>query len=151
METENSLTTDSNSRGDSAPQIEYPPLVKRFQSLFVDQLFIIVTMVLLSKLFSNESEESTGALRGILFISLFLIYEPLCMAFGCTMGNYVSGIRVRKFKDPDQRINVFASYSRLIVKFFLGIISFFTVTSNKHKRAIHDMAAGSIMVYTEKE
>jgi uncharacterized RDD family membrane protein YckC len=35
-------------------------------------------------------------------------------------------------------------------KTLLGIISFFTVTSNKSKRAIHDLAAGSIMVYAKK-
>jgi|SRR6185436_4287594 len=137
---------------DENPSLEnYPPLVKRFQSLIVDQVFIIVCLVILSQLFSNESEESTGALRGVLFFSLFLVYEPCCMAFGCTIGNYISGIRVRNFQNQHKRINIFHSYIRFVVKILLGTISFFTVTSNKYKRAIHDMAGGSIMIDSAKK
>ncbi|MBK6901485.1 MAG: hypothetical protein IPH04_01390 [Saprospirales bacterium] len=39
------------------------------------------------------------------------------MAFGCTIGNYISGIRVRKFGEEEKRINIFSSYLRFIVKF----------------------------------
>lgn len=129
----------------------YPPIIKRFQSLIIDQAFIIVCMGIFSQLLTNTDEENTGALRGFLLFGLFFIYEPLCMAFGCTIGNYISGIRVRKFGEEERRINIFSSYLRFIVKIFLGIVSFFTVTSDKSKRAIHDMAAGSIMVYAKKK
>ena len=141
MEPENQIIIDS-------PDLPvFPPLVKRFQSLIIDQVFIILCMLIFSQLLTNETEESTGALRGFLFLGLFFLYEPFCMAFGCTLGNRISGIRVRKFDDPEKRINIFNSYLRFIVKLVLGTISFFTVTSNKSKRAIHDMAAGSMMVY----
>lgn len=128
----------------------FPPLVKRFQSLILDQVFLIICMVIFSQLLSNTDEENTDVLRGVLLVGLFGIYEPLCMAFGCTIGNYVSGIRVRKFSDHKRRINIFQSYIRFITKLLLGIISFFTVTSNKSKRAIHDMTAGSIMIYARE-
>jgi uncharacterized RDD family membrane protein YckC len=80
---------------------------------------------------------------------LFFIYEPFCIAFGCTIGNKIAGIRVRNFHDESKRISLFNSYIRFIIKLLLGIISFFTVTSDSWKRAIHDKAAGSIMVYAE--
>lgn len=129
----------------------YPLLVKRFQSLIIDQVFIIICMVIFSQLLSNESAESTGMLRGFLLIGLFFIYEPVCMAFGSTVGNYVSGIRVRRFGNKEKRINIFNSYIRFIIKLFLGVISFFTVTSDKWKRAIHDKAAGSIVIYAKNK
>jgi hypothetical protein len=129
----------------------YPPLIRRFQSLFIDQMFIIFCMVMLSKIFSNESEESTGALRGILLIALFFAYEPFCMAFGCSLGNYICGIRVRQFMDHSKRINIINSYARFIVKICIGVISFFTVTSDEYKRAMHDQVARSIMLYAKKK
>lgn len=131
-------------------QENFPPLIKRFQSLITDQVFIILCMVIFSQLFENTDEEDTGALRGFLLFGLFFLYEPFCLAFGCTIGNYIAGIRVRKFGNEEKRINILQSYIRFIVKILLGIISFFTVTSNKHKRAIHDIAAGSIMIYAKK-
>ncbi len=129
----------------------FPPLVKRFQSLIIDLVFIIICMALFSQLFAKSDEDGNGALKGFLLFGLFFLYEPFCMAFGCTIGNYVSGIRVRKFQDEEKRISLSNSYLRFIVKSLLGTISFFTVTSNKSKRAIHDMAAGSIMVYAKKD
>jgi uncharacterized RDD family membrane protein YckC len=128
----------------------FPPLVKRFQSLITDQVLIIICMVILSQLLSNSKEEENGMLKGFLLFGLFFLYEPFCMAFGCTMGNYISGIRVRRFGNQEKRINIFQSYIRFIIKLFLGMISFFTVTSNKAKRAIHDMAADSIVVYAKR-
>ncbi len=126
-------------------QQSFPPLVKRFQSLFIDQLFIIACMVMFSMLLGNTA--GNDALRGALLFSLFLVYEPFCMAFGCSAGNYLTGIRVRRYHDNSKRINIFNSYLRFFVKIMLGIISFFTVTSDHSKRAIHDKAAGSLMVY----
>lgn len=131
-------------------QENFPSLVKRFQSLLIDQVFIIICIATFSLLLADTDQESTGALRGFLLFGLFFLYEPFCMAFGCTIGNYIAGIRVRRFKARDKRISIFNSYLRFIVKIFLGIISFFTVTSNKSKRAIHDMAAGSIVVYAKR-
>ena len=145
METENQVIVEEIN------QENFPPLIKRFQSLIIDQVFIILCMVVFSQLLSNTNEESTGALRGFLLFGLFFLYEPFCMSFGCSIGNYVAGIRVRKFGEEEKRINIFQSYLRFIVKILLGIISFFTVTSNKYKRAIHDMAAGSIMIYAKKK
>ena len=128
----------------------FPSLVKRFQSLVIDQVFIILCMVVFSQILSYTDPENTGALRGFLLFSLFFLYEPFCLAFGCSIGNYIAGIRVRKIGDEGKRINILQSYLRFIVKYLLGIISFLTVTSNKYKRAIHDMASGSVMIYAKR-
>jgi len=145
METENQIISEETK------QDNFPPLIKRFQSLIIDQLFIVVCMIAFSILLANTNNESTSALRGFLLFGLFLLYEPLSMTFGCSIGNYITGIRVRKFDDQERRINIIQAYLRFIVKIFLGIISFLTVTSNKYKRAIHDIAAGSIMIYAKNK
>src|SRR3982750_539657 len=124
MEPKNQIITEQVKREN------FPPLITRFQSVIIDQVFIILCMVMFSQLLTNENEETTGALRGFLLFGLFFIYEPVCMAFGCSIGNYIAGTRVRKFGNEQKRINIFQSYLRFIVKILLGIISFFTVTSN---------------------
>jgi uncharacterized RDD family membrane protein YckC len=130
---------------------DFPTLSRRFQSLLIDQVFIIFCMLIFSLLLPNFNPGSAGGLRVTLFLGLFLVYEPFCISFGCTLGNYLSGTRVRKFGEEGKRISLISSYLRFVAKLFLGIISFFTVTSNAWKRGIHDMAAGSVMIYNVKK
>lgn len=130
--------------------VNYPPLIKRFQSLIVDQVLLITCMFIISNLFGTSEEESNGALRGFLFLGLFVIYEPFCLSVGTTVGNLAAGIRVRRFKNEEKHLSLANSYVRFVVKLILGVISFFTVTSNKSKRAIHDFASGSIVIYAKK-
>ena len=132
--------------------IVYPSLSKRVQSLFIDGLLMIVLMMLsgwvLDKI-NPQQEEGDEWIRAALFIGIWGVYEPLAMTFGCTLGNYLMKIRVRKHSDGHKRINIAQAYMRFIVKFFLGWISFITVTLTKDKRAIHDFASGSIMLPKE--
>ena len=125
------------------PEI-YPPLIKRIQSVIIDQVFIIVCMVVFSQMFTGYEETES---RGGLLFGLFFIYEPVSIALGCSIGNCIAGIRVRRFGKEEKRINILQSYIRFITKLFLGMISFFTVTSNSYKQAIHDMAAGSLVIW----
>lgn len=141
------METEIQPKISTQTQRDLPPLIKRFQSALIDGVAIIICMVIFSQIFSLTDEESSGGLKGVLLFGLFFFYEPFCMAYGCTIGNFISGIRVRKFGEEEKRITITNSYLRFIVKFLLGIISFFTVTSDKNKRAMHDYAGGSIMVY----
>lgn len=84
--------------------------------------------------------------RIVLFASLFIIYEPLCMTLGATLGNYIKGIRVRKDGNTAKRINIFQALIRYPVKLSLGWLSFLTIHSNTKRRAIHDMVSGSVMI-----
>lgn len=75
-----------------------------------------------------------------------ILYEPLCMAIGCTLGNYLKGIRVRKVSNPTSRISVFQAILRYPFKLSLGWISFLTIHTNPKRRAIHDLVSGSVMI-----
>lgn len=124
---------------------QYPSLVERLQSTFIDTIIIIIFMVIFSNVLDNFSNVPEWV-RILLFICLFVVYEPLFMTFGCTLGNYIKGIRVRKHEDITQKINIGQSIIRYPVKFLLGGISFVTINSNLRRRAIHDLVSGSVMI-----
>ncbi len=58
------------------------------------------------------------------------------------------GVRVRRFPSLE-RISLLMAYGRIIVKALLGILSFFTLPFSKNRRAIHDMAARSIVIFAD--
>ena len=130
-------------------QIAYPSLSKRIQSIFIDLLLMIGLMAasgwILDKI-NPEQKEGDEWLRAVLFIGIWGVYEPLAMTFGCTLGNYLIKIRVRKHNDPGSKINLIQAYMRFVVKFFLGWLSFITISFNDERRAIHDFASGTIML-----
>ncbi|TKC05415.1 RDD family protein [Pedobacter polaris] len=124
---------------------KYPSLVTRLQSTLIDTILIIVLMLI----FSNVLDRFPNVpdwLRIILFALVFIIYEPVCTCLGSTLGNYVKGIRVRRNEDTSKRISIFQAIIRYPIKFALGWISFLTIHTNLQKRAIHDLAAGSVMI-----
>ena len=132
--------------------IVYPSLSKRVQSLFIDALLMIVMMFfagwILDKM-NPEQEEGDEWIRAALFIGIWGVYEPLAMTIGCTLGNYLMKIRVRKHSNTNKKINLIQAYVRFIVKFFLGWISFITISFTEEKRAIHDFASGTIVLPKE--
>ena len=124
---------------------EYPNLADRVQSTFIDTICIVLIMfVVASVLYRYENVPDW--IRISLFVGLWLIYEPLCTTIGFTIGNYVKRIRVRKYSDTKKRINFFQAMPRYILKAGLGWLSFITIHTNSEKRAIHDMAVGSVMI-----
>ena len=128
----------------------YPLLVRRYQSALIDQIFILLILFFISQLLGNANDQDIGAIKGYILFGIYFNYEPVCNVLGCSAGNYVCRLRVRKFGNEKMRINILQAYIRYVVKILLGVISFFTVTSNKHKRAIHDMAAGSVVVVANR-
>ena len=130
-------------------EVNYPSLAKRIPSIFIDSLMIIALMFLsgwiLDKM-NPEQNEGDEWIRIVLFIALWGVYEPLSMTLGCTLGNYLMKIRVRKHNNAGKKINLLQAYARFIIKFFLGWLSFITISFNPERRAIHDFASGSIVV-----
>ena len=58
-------------------------------------------------------------------------------------------IRVRDYRTLE-RISIAAAFVRLFVKILLGFISLLTVPVDSAKRAIHDIAVGSIVLIKEE-
>lgn len=133
----------------AADNVEYPNLADRVQSTFIDTMFIVFLMFISASILDRYENVPDGV-RITLFVGLWLIYEPACTAIGFTIGNYIKGIRVRSHSGADKRINFLQALIRYILKATLGWLSFITIHSNVQKRAIHDMAVGSVMINHKK-
>lgn len=129
----------------STASIEYPTLSDRVQSTFIDTVFIIVLMFVFASVLERY-DNSPDWIRIALFFGIWGIYEPVCTTLGFTIGNYVKRIRVRRVADTTKRINIVQAFFRYVLKALLGWISFLTIHSNPQRRAIHDLAVGSVMI-----
>lgn len=67
--------------------------------------------------------------------------------FGGTLGHKIVGLKVKRESNSDKNINIIAAIFRFLMKALLGWISLVTVTSDDKKRAMHDSATGSIVLY----
>ncbi|MDJ1467076.1 RDD family protein [Cytophagaceae bacterium DM2B3-1] len=124
--------------------IEYPSLLKRIQSSVIDALVVILFMVIFTQI--ADSFENFPVWLRVVFMFTIVLYEPVCITYFNTLGQYLLGIRVRDNDYPSERIPLFKSIIRFALKTFLGWFAFISVYNNKRRRALHDMAAGSIVV-----
>lgn len=129
---------------------KYPELSARIQSTFIDTLFIVLLMFVFSSIL-DRIHDPPEWLHIVMFVGIWMIYEPLCTTLGCTIGNYLKGIRVRSVGDISKRINIFQALIRYALKVMLGWLSFLTIHQNTERRAIHDLAAGSVMINVSRE
>jgi uncharacterized RDD family membrane protein YckC len=126
-------------------EYHYPTILRRYLSTFIDGVFVLAVFILTSYIFQHEGEMVTKV-RIIIILFMFFVYEPFCTSMFCTLGQKVTGIRVRKIGSYE-RISILSAYLRITIKLFLGIISFFTIPFSKDRRAIHDFAVGSVVIH----
>ena len=124
----------------------YPLLLRRFQALFIDGMLIL--SVLITIMFAVEGTEMQTTIM-IASAALLLNYEPLLTTYSRTLGQRLMIIKVGKHNNPSERINLLNAYVRWFVKVQLGWISFITIHFNPERRAIHDLASGSVMFKEE--
>jgi uncharacterized RDD family membrane protein YckC len=129
--------------------VGYPTLVKRVQSIGIDGIFMFVLMFAVGAII-DKTGDAPGWLRAVLFIGIWFVYEPLAVSIGCTLGQYLMGLRVREAANEKKKINIILSYVRFALKVLLGWISFLTIHTNPQRRAIHDLAAHSVMIEIKK-
>ena len=120
---------------ETSPEIEYPYIGDRVQSTLIDTLFIVVLMFAFSSILEGY-DDAPKWIRITMFISIWLLYDPVCTSLGGTIGNYAKGLRVRQLKNPTKRINILQAVVRYLFKFALGWLSFMTINLNEEKRAI---------------
>lgn len=126
-------------------QEKYPQLTDRIQSSFIDMMLLIVLMFVFASIL-DRYENVPDWVRIAMFAGVWVVYEPLCMTIGFTLGNYVKNIRVRKYSDSTHRINIFQAIIRYPIKMLLGWVSFLTINTNPKRRAIHDLVSGTVMI-----
>ncbi len=126
-------------------EIQYCTLTDRIKSMLIDALFLIAVMMVFSTALDMVKNPLVW-LRVAIFIAIWFLYEPFCVAYGCTIGQYIMRIRVRRASNPAARINIVLSYIRYIIKLAFGWLSFLSVAFNPNRQAIHDLAVESIVV-----
>lgn len=129
------------------PPKEYPSLLKRIQAAFIDVVILILFMWGISDYFASL-ENVSGNVRIGTYIFIFYLYEPLFVSlFGGTLGHRHMGVRVKRESNEKRNLNIFAALFRFFIKWLLGWLSFLTVSNDPKKRAIHDKAARSVVVF----
>ncbi len=126
--------------------ILYPSLLERFKAIILDGFIIIIGLVIAGLIFSGFPD-APGFVRGSVFVLVFLLYEPIMVAMGGTIGHRVMGLRVKSYSDSSKNIMLPLSIIRSIVKWLLGWISFLSMIANEEKRAMHDLLSSSIILY----
>src|SRR5512134_1893227 len=125
------------------PGISYPTLSRRYLTTAIDGCVILGGLLLASYVVQGDSAVAQS-IRISTILFLFLVYEPLCTSRLCTIGQKLMGVRVRDYA-TSEHITIPQAYFRILVKLVLGVVSFFTIGFNPEHRAIHDMAARSIV------
>jgi uncharacterized RDD family membrane protein YckC len=124
---------------------ELPTIKSRYFSTLIDVLIIVLLSLGISSLLEKIGQVP-DYLKAILFVVVILLYEPILVSFGTTVGQFFLNIRVRNFRDPKTKLAFHQALLRSLVKILLGWVSFVTVTFNLNRRAIHDLASGSIVI-----
>jgi uncharacterized RDD family membrane protein YckC len=127
--------------------VQYPSILRRYMATFIDACFIMTVFFVTSYILDQQSEIA-DYIRVAVICFMFFAYEPICTSRFCTIGPKIAGIRVRKSPNLE-KISIPAAYLRIVVKIALGFISLLAIVFTKDRRAIHDFAAGSIVICSE--
>lgn len=123
----------------------YPSILKRYLASFLDGLIIFAMFFAIAYLFQGNSDFSRN-IRIVFVLIMFLVYEPFCTSRYCTIGQKMTGIRIRSYTDNNKRISLPKAYIRIVTKVFLGFLSLITIIFSENRRAIHDFVANSIVL-----
>lgn len=120
----------------------YPSLLRRYLSTFIDTVVIFLLLFAFSRspLYDRNSTEPV-----LWPLWLFVIFEPLLTSFACTPGQFAMRFRVRRAYDL-RRPWLHTTFLRWFVKAALGIISVLYLPAQKQRRALHDLASGTIVL-----
>src|SRR5262245_52346856 len=72
-----------------------PTLPRRYAATVVDGTLMLAALVTPTALWGADDPAARGA-RAALALAAFLVYEPLCTGRFVTLGQWVTGVRVRR-------------------------------------------------------
>ena len=130
----------------------YPGLIERVKAVFADSVVIVLLMFATSYVFS-AFQNVPDSYRIWMMIFIFGLYDPIFTSlFGGTIGHLIIGIKVKRENNENKNIILPLALLRYSIKALLGWISLITVMikSNNKRRAMHDYASGSVVIYRNK-
>lgn len=139
--------TNDNTIEQEQVENHYPGVSDRVKAAFMDSFVMVAIMLMFTYIFSIF-DNVPDLVRMIAFIFTFGLYDPLFTSlFGGTIGHMLLGIRVKRENNQRKNILFPLAIIRYVAKVLLGWISLLTVGSNGKSKAIHDLIAGSLVVY----
>ncbi|MBL0315816.1 MAG: RDD family protein [Flavobacteriales bacterium] len=129
--------------------MEYPRILDRVKAIMADSVVYIILMTLSAYLF-DQFDHVPDYARILAFVIIFVIYDPLLTSlFGGTLGHFVIGLRVVRYRDRSKKVIFPIALIRSTIKLILGSISMLAMHSDEEHRAIHDYMSGSIVVFKD--
>ena len=125
-----------------------PTLPRRYATSVIDALLVIFVWVMPAMVLPDN--EPARIVRIGLALAMLLLYEPICTGRFVTVGQWVTGVRVRDYRTGGA-IGVPRAWLRIVVKVVLGVLSFLIMPFSPGRRTIHDIASGSIVVRAKAE
>jgi uncharacterized RDD family membrane protein YckC len=122
----------------------YPLPLRRYISTLIDGALIFSACIILNYFF--QGGVPIGA--ALPAAAILFCYEPVLTSRLCTLGQRITGIRVRTLESRG-RISILNAFKRSAVKLLLGFISLFLIPATRKRRALHDFAAGTVVVYSK--
>lgn len=130
------------------PPPTQPPMAERYKALFMDAMTVLAVLGLYSFIFTLF-EHIYVSIKWAIYLATVTLYEPLCLTVcGATVGHYLGGMRVTQESKPEQNIPFMRALLRSSTKLLLGAVSFFSISSGTSVKALHDVAAKSVVLYT---
>ncbi len=130
------------------PISTFPGLFTRVKAAVVDSFIVFLLIMLASEVLSDFEQVATWV-RVLVFLFIFVLYEPLFIsAFGMTIGHNLMKIKVQKDHPDAGKITILVAFLRYSIKLALGWISLLTIMGNDKRKAIHDLATNTIVVYS---
>jgi len=131
-----------------------PPLYGRFavrlRGLVVDAAILAGFAVAVSIVVDVIESAMLSRILMPLLVGIVLLYDPVMVArFGGTIGHRVVNLRVADSR-TEQRVGFFRALIRSILKTFLGLLSFFFMAITRRHQALHDLAAGTVVIIHDR-
>ncbi|TAL26417.1 MAG: RDD family protein [Nitrospirae bacterium] len=147
LPTEKEMSDFREEHAEDFDQAKYPTILRRYIATSIDMILVLSAFI--SFIYAHQAVgviDSTIELW--IGVAIILSYEPILTSALCTLGQRITGIRVRKL-ESGERISIPDAYIRSIVKLLLGIVSFFSIPVTRKRRALHDFVARSVVVYAD--
>ncbi len=124
--------------------MNYPSVFRRYLGTLLDGVLLFLVLLAIAKIGVPAGSDRWLL---VLFGALVLLYEPMLTVYWCTLGQALMRMRVRDEKTLG-RISVSQAYSRLVIKYLLGWVSFLSLPFQKRRQAIHDLVTNTVVVET---
>ena len=124
----------------------YALLPDRIKAVVIDSVLVTIAMYAVSEILSGF-DNVPNYVRIVIAVFLLFLYDPIFVSlYGGTIGHSYSKIRVKRDSDSTRNISFPMAIVRFLIKATLGWLSLLTVTSAEKRKAIHDLAAKSMVL-----